>query len=304
MTLRSILFTFLVCIAIVARGAEDPAAAAPDATAAVAAPAAGAEADAAEGAAEDDPLRPEVSMELGLFGKYIWRMMNYNSHPVLQPDLSATVYGFTAEVWGVRDLTKDNRDASGNLIELDWALYYGRELDLAKVGLEDSTMEFSAGMWSYNYPNTDGPSTHELFVSASIAPAGIGEYFAPGVEVYYDIEDARDALWVEPKIEGGYTFPKIDAPVYTEALNWKLFTGLSNRAYNRFNFVDGNGDALNETAWVGGGVLLELPCKIEGADFLTITPSMQLTTIWDSDARDGSDHPDNFMWGLTVGVSF
>ena len=299
MTIRSILIAFLVCGAVVACGAEEPAAAAPEAPDAVAAPAAGTEKDAAEGAANEDPLRPEVSLELGLFGKYVWRMMNYNSHPVLQPDLSATVYGFTAEIWGVRDLTKDNRDASGNLIELDWALYYGRELEL-----EGSTLEFSAGMWSYNYPNTDGASTHELFATASIAPAGIGEYFAPGVEIYYDIEDARDALWVQPKITGGYALPKLDAPVYAEALNWNLFTGLSNRAYNRFNFVDGNGDALNETAWVGGGVALELPCKIEGADYLTITPSMQLTTIWDSDARDGSDHPDNFMWGLTVGLSF
>lgn len=300
MMLRSLLVAFLLCSAMALRGAEESVTAAPEPK--DAAPAA--EAGIAEDAADEDPLRPEVSMELGLFGKYVWRMMNFNSHPVLQPDLSASVYGFTAEVWGVRDLTKDNRDASGNLVELDYALYYGRELDLKGIGLADSTFEFSAGMWSYNYPNTATASTHELFVTAAVAPAGIGAYFKPGVEIYYDIDDARDALWVQPKITGGYALPKCTLPVYAEALNWNLFTGLSNRAYNRFSFVDGDGAELNETAWVGGGVALELPFKIEGADYLTIAPSAQFTTIWDSDARDGSDHPDNFMWGVTVGVSF
>ncbi|HAK93710.1 MAG TPA: hypothetical protein DCM87_01555 [Planctomycetes bacterium] len=235
-------------------------------------------------------LTPAVNFAAGVYNKYIWRYAVVTNEAVLQSNLSASLAGFSAGVWGNMDLTDYHRaERAGHFTELDWTLAYGNSL---------GPVAFKGGIIGYSFPSTGTPGTYEIFADVSAALPGVGSYLVPGAAVYYDIDDAKSALFAEPYLAGSAALPPAPFPVRPEAIGWRVFTGLTNGPYNRFGFGVGG------EAWLGAGAELRLPCKVDGAPFLTVTPSIAFTTIIDEEIRDAARHDDNVLVGLTLSLDF
>jgi hypothetical protein len=78
----------------------------------------------------------DVTAELPVYSKYIWRGMNNTNDWVLQPSLWIGFLGFTASVWGNTNLTDVNGN-HGQMNEWDYTLAYGLGLPF---------FEFDAGV--------------------------------------------------------------------------------------------------------------------------------------------------------------
>ncbi len=245
---------------------------------------------AADEAEAPAPLVPTVNFANSVYNKYIWRYAVVDNEAVLQSNLGAAVAGFSAGVWGNMDLTDErSSDYAGHFTELDWTLAYG-----GSVG----PLALKGGITGYNYPLTGTPGSYEVFADVSGTLPVVGQYLVPGVGVYYDIDDAKSALFVEPYLGGSAALPEVPLPFKPESIGWRFFTGLTNGPYNRYNF------AVNDYAWLGAGGELRLTCKIDGAPYLSIVPSIALTTIIDGDVRDAVRHDDNVLAGLTLSLDF
>ncbi len=245
---------------------------------------------AAGEAAAAAPPTPAVNFAAGAYNKYIWRYAVVDNEAVLQANLAASLAGFSVGLWGNMELTDyKSADRAGHFTEMDWTLAYGKSL---------GPLALKGGLIGYSFPSTGTPGTYEIFADVSGVLPGVGPYLVPGAGVYYDIDDAKSALFVEPYLGGSAALPPAPFPIRPESIGYRVSTGLTNGPYNRFGFgVDGE-------AWLGAGAELRVPCRIDGAPFLTITPSIAYTTIIDEEVRDAVRHDDNVLVGLTLSLDF
>ena len=91
------------------------------------------------------PLGPEVSAELAVWNKYVWRGIIATDDPVLQPAAEVGFGGISLGVWANLELT-DVNDSQTEFTEVDYTLAYG--LKLPMVDLE-------AGLIHYAFPALD-----------------------------------------------------------------------------------------------------------------------------------------------------
>ena len=239
-------------------------------------------------------IRPNVWLNVGAYGKYIWHGLAINRDPVLQADIGISLYGFALSVWGNMDLTDRNSPQwAGQFTEVDWTLSYTHAW---------GPFSLAGGVMSYDYPNTGAASTHEVFVEAALELPLTGPLnvitLKPGVAVYYDFDDAKDALFASPYIEGTVELPAMPLPLYPESIQCKAYTGFCNRKWNDYY------TGVDTSAAFMGGLDIAFPCKIRGVDALTLSPGVNLSTIWHRASRDRLHSKDNVVWVFNVGLEF
>ncbi len=235
----------------------------------------------------------DASASAGLFSKYVWRGMIVTDDPVLQPDLSVSVMGFGADIWGNMDLTDYHRTSEdpdglgGQFYEMDYSLSYGVSLPLLKLG---------AGLIYYDFPNTHDSATTELYISAAA-----DVLFSPSVAMYYDVDE----------IDGGYL--QLAAGYAVEMSPGTDLDLAASLGYGSADYVQGYFAGLVPdkalTSLDAGPTDLQLTAEIPYhlLPMVTVTPSVTYSTLLGdaSDAADaGNADTDAFFLGLTAGLSF
>jgi uncharacterized protein (TIGR02001 family) len=127
-------------------------------------------------------LAADISMNTAVNSRYVWRGLLVNNHAVFQPDVTVAGSGFEFNVWGSMDLT-DNYNNQFEFNEVDYTLSYN---------WHTSRAEWSAGVISYVFPNTDLSSTTEAYVGVTLKHLT----FSPSVTAYYDFDEV-DGLYLE-----------------------------------------------------------------------------------------------------------
>jgi hypothetical protein len=172
-----------------------------------------------------DFSQTEVSAEAALLTSYVWRGQVLNNDFVFQPQLTASQYGVSLNVWGNYDFGKNYYGIENDFSELDISLAYSLPLNLNDIA-------FDVGLINYNYPaNSEGfnapsnsrqqgvndQSVTELFAAAHWMT--FQEYVIPSVTLFGNIHRAKgvyilfdvvapyqisDYAWVEGGISAGW----------------------------------------------------------------------------------------------------
>ncbi|MEA2067866.1 MAG: TorF family putative porin [Verrucomicrobiota bacterium] len=171
----------------------------------------------------NDPAETKVTAEVALVSSYVWRGQVLNNDFVLQPQLTASQYGVSLNIWANYDLGKNHAGINNDFSEMDFSLAYTLPLDLNDVS-------FDVGIISYNFPangtdvdtggdeiSVNAPSTTELFAAAHWLT--FRDYVIPSVTMFGDIDQAdgvyilfdvvapyqvSDYLWVEGGVSAGW----------------------------------------------------------------------------------------------------
>jgi hypothetical protein len=222
----------------------------------------------------------DLSAEVGLYNRYLWRGLTLMDNLVLQPELSAGLGGFGLALWGNFDA--DDADGTSGFNEYDATLSYGLSLP---------TASFNLGVIYYAYPEASTLNTTEAFASASA-----GVLLSPTLTVYRDLDLFRGWYW-----EAGVSHGLPLSPVANLELSARV--GLGSERY-----LAGYFPPLAEGAAAGSltdaSITLALPWN--PVPLATITPSLSWSTLLGDAGTNIEDAGgDNDMaWGLTAAVSF
>ncbi|MCP5118832.1 MAG: hypothetical protein GY953_49095, partial [bacterium] len=151
--------------------------------------------------------RPEFSADAAFFSQYNWRGLVVTDGPVLQPALTMTYAGFSANVWGNLDLD-DANDLAGKFNEVDLTFSYSRSAGKA---------ELSAGVINYIFPNIPADATTEIF-----GAIGFDVPLNPSFGAYFDVDEV-DGTYLTADVSHTVDFPKTSSGVATA---FTLGTGL------------------------------------------------------------------------------
>ena len=233
-----------------------------------------------------------VDAEALIISKYIWRGLEVNEDPVLQPSLTVAYGGFSFNIWGNMDITNFGEDEcvytsdcesrAWQFTEIDLTLDYSHSFDKVTLG---------AGIISYQFPNWDGSEdTHEVYLAISY-----DGLLAPALTIYYDFDEI-DGFYANFSVGHSFT------------INDKTGIDLSGSI--------GYGDSDYNAAYFGvdDGALVDVNCSValpfQVTDKITITPMLNLTSIVDSDLKDSvesnscCDNETNIYGGVAVSFSF
>jgi len=197
-------------------------------------------------AAEDVPL--SVSMDTAVMSDYVWRGFLLDDDMVIQPGVSASLYGFSAAFWGRFDI--DNEDALTTSNEVDYI--FGYEYTAGPAAL-------SFGHTHYDFP--------EALVSTNEWYAGVGLDLPVGVALthYWDYSDENCGGGNGSYTELGlsYSMPVIE----TVSLDLSAAYGI-----NRELFIAGDGSvatigaALSYAVSPGLSISPSISCAIPCGD--------------------------------------
>lgn len=233
-------------------------------------------------AQEDDGLTGEI--EIAALSRYIWHGQELSRHSiVLQPSLTLSYKGFSANVWGNWD--SDPYFNGDHWNETDYTLSYDGEYGL---------LTFGAGYCYYDMDGSD--DSQEVYLTL-----GLNTLLAPTLTVYREV--GYDLYWYF-LMSISHSFP------LTEKISLDLSASvsyLSSDNAGKYPEVDGDG---NETGrefdnFHDGTLTLRLPYTV--SDRITVTPTLSYTFPLCTEARremdyfsmTGQDH--HFLYG---GVSF
>ncbi|MBN1595934.1 hypothetical protein JW933_08430 [candidate division FCPU426 bacterium] len=230
--------------------------------------------------APEIPAAP-VGLDIPVVSKYVWRGIEANEDPVLQPSLTVDFgSGFTFNVWGNMDLTGYGGKAgygnrSGEFTELDLTGEYSRSF--GSIGI-------SAGMISYIFPGL-GATTHELYgkVTAELLAS-------PALAFYSDIDEIKGSYFL---LGVSHTFA-LAAGVLT-GVDLGVNLGYGSGSYNRGYFGVDKAAPVDLVASVG------FPMSLSG---FSITPAAQYSAVLDSEIQTALDKKGYFAASLTLGLSF
>ncbi len=110
----------------------------------------------------------EVSADVAIASKYIWRGFALDNDPVMQQGIYVSSHGLTASVWGSFDI--DGND-SLNSDEVDYSIDYTHEFD---------NFSLSIGHTYYDFPGSDGAS-REFYLGGSL-----DTFLSPSLTWYHD----------------------------------------------------------------------------------------------------------------------
>ena len=144
-----------------------------------------------------------ITAELALVSSYVWRGQVLNNDFVVQPQLTASQYGVSLNVWGNYDLGDNWLGISSDFSEFDISLAYTLPLDVNEMSID-------VGIISYTFPangksnieglGTNKESTTELFASATVL--SWRDYVIPSLTFFGDIDE----------VDGTYILFDIVAP--------------------------------------------------------------------------------------------
>lgn len=228
----------------------------------------------------NDVCAQDLSLDLTYASMYVWRGAVFAEDGVFQPSFSGGMGNLSVNLWGNMDLTDEN-GTTRQMNEWDYTVDYSTAFDCIGV---------SGGIIGYTFPNSGGPGTTEFYLGASYDIVG-----APSITIYRDVE-AVNATYVS--IAGGLSIPVAGITVLD--VNGALGSGSA--AMNRALYGNGaSGAGLSD-------VLVGLSVPVTFTEMFTITPSLMLTSILDSDGEDSYDaagaDATNVVIGLTASAAF
>lgn len=219
------------------------------------------------------PSPVDVTVDVALLSRYVWRGQLVSDDPVLQPAVTASWEGLRGGVWANLDLGDANDDA-GDINEVDLFVGYERRME----GFLDWVV--SAGAIAYFFP--DGPpETYELH-----AGVALDTVLQPSLTVFYDVKE----------IDGAYVTLDVahDLSLGGRSLSLSAGAGWGDRSYNDGYF--GVRDAgLND---LHASASLPLTC---GA--VTVTPTVSLSYLLDGALRTATDTDALVTFGVVVSFS-
>jgi len=221
------------------------------------------------GVLKDLPI--EVSADIAINSKYIWRGFTLDDDPVMQQGIYVSAYGFTASVWGSFDIDADD---SLNSDEVDYAIDYTHEFD---------KFSLSIGHTYYDFPPADTASK-EFYVGA-----GLNMPLSPTLVWYHDYgeEDSGGGDGDYIVLGLSHNLPLGESPI---ALDLSGHVG-----YNHELFINGNGGDVA----IGVGLTIPLTEKI------SFSPNANYSVLF-GDLKDSNDgnQDDKFYGGFTLAFGF
>ena len=219
-----------------------------------------------------------ISLDQGIYDKYIWRGLQFNEEGVNQgaADLSydlGDLGTFGANVWYNLDLDSENGTA-GEFSEVDYTFYWEKSFDTLTIG---------AGHIYYDFSEVKLGSTREIYVSA-----GLDMTLSPTVTVYYDYVDV-DGIYVDLSI--GHSFDLNDGISLDLGANLGWADDEMSAAYY------GSEDAGFANYSVSAAVNFAL------CENVTVTPSVMYYGLLE-DADDSAAEDDDFVFGVNLNYSF
>lgn len=141
-----------------------------------------------------DSFETEISVDY--LSEYMWRGMRLTNDPVLQPGITGSYKGFSANVWVSIDQTDINEvgDHDWRIQEVDYALSY--ELPF---GSDFFSMEL--GFIHYEFHGTDYQPTQEVYASM-----GLDILLSPKLTIYADVDAADNAFYGVAEIGHSFGF--------------------------------------------------------------------------------------------------
>ncbi|MEN7972908.1 MAG: hypothetical protein ABFR47_03640 [Verrucomicrobiota bacterium] len=108
----------------------------------------------------------QVTLEAALVSSHVWRGQVQNNDFVFQPQITASQYGVSINVWANMDLGESFNGTQGDISEIDLSLAYTLPLNINQVA-------FDVGLVNYHFagnsdPAVATPSTTELFLRGTI----------------------------------------------------------------------------------------------------------------------------------------
>ena len=133
---------------------------------------------------EEDKVTGEVAASV--LSAYIWRGQELSRHSVvIQPSMTASYKGFTANLWGNLDTkpyVASGENYSSNFTETDVTLSYSRKFGIVQAGAGYLYYGLAAAATG----GSDLPDSQEIFVSL-----GLDTILAPTLTVYKEIDHYR-----------------------------------------------------------------------------------------------------------------
>ena len=242
----------------------------------------------AKGAEVEEGVPAGVSVDVAVLSAYVWRGQVLNKDAVLQPGMTASIGGFTANAWSSMNLAETETD--GEFTEFDWTASYS--FGAGPVAL-------AAGVVQYTFPNStvageDGeatayPGTVELFATAGLPDLPLG----PSLGVYWDVDE----------IEGFYAVASIGhAFELTEKATLELAASLG------FGDKDYNAGYFGHDKAAANDLLLVASLPIAMGKNATLTPSIGYAALPDTGlgdaAKEAYGEREYLFGGVALGLAF
>ena len=225
----------------------------------------------------------EVSADVGIYDKYIWRGFRLDGDKSIQPAINLSVGPFEGGFWGNFDMqSNDTLDAA----EVDG--WFGIAFDL---GIIDESLEIvgvSFGNTWYNFPDGDtglaeGSHAEELYLGISV-----DTFLSPSFTWYHDYSDEASG-----GADGNYFVFSIG-----HSFTLDEETGISLDIGEELGFND-EAIIMGDGAWSTTTLGLTIPLT----DTVSVSPMVAVTVPFGDleDANDGNQ--DDEFWG-GVAMSF
>ncbi len=210
----------------------------------------------------------EISSDIAVYSKYIWRGFKLDDDPVLQSGVYVSGYGFDLSFWGSTDLENDD---SLNSDEMDYSSSY-------TYNLEDIPLSISGGYIYYDFPPGD-TNSQEFFIGLAFS-----SILSPALTWYHDFEDESQGGG-----KGDYIVAELSHSIKIE--NSPVTVDLSGHVgYNNELFIAGS----------GGDIGCELGFTFSLSDNCSLSPNIAYSIPFGdlSDSNDGNQ--DNEFYGGVV----
>jgi len=227
---------------------------------------------------------PTASADVAILSQYIWRGQELSRDSiVIQPSMTISYMGFSANLWGNLDTDQYKSDEDDNWNETDFTLSYGKEFGMLSVE------------GGYIYYGLDGcEDTQEIFVSL-----GLDTFLSPSLTVYKDI-DAYPSWYFLLGISHAFEI--------TEKVSLELSGSVSyllSKDDDDYPEIDNGTPTGDEFENFHDGVIsASLPIAV--TKYMTITPTLSYTFPLSSDASDEMEwrskkgNDDNFIYGGVI----
>lgn len=218
----------------------------------------------------------ELSADVGVYSKYIWRGFKLDDDPVMQSGAYLDGYGFNASIWGSFDIDpKDDLNSD----EVDYSVGYTYNLNEAlKVPLS-----VSGGYTYYDFPSTSLHS-QEFYVGL-----GVDMILSPAVTWFHDFENEDEGGGKGDYVlaELSHSMPITDMPV---TLDLGGHVG-----YNHELFIRGD----------GGDIGLDAGLTLTLSKNCTLSPNIGYSIPFgDMEKSDDGNQDNEFYGGASLGFLF
>ncbi|MFC1632346.1 TorF family putative porin [Candidatus Omnitrophota bacterium] len=225
-------------------------------------------ASAAEGILPGSPV--EVSADVAIYNKYIWRGLTLDDDPVMQQGVYASMKGFTVSIWGSFDI---DSDSDPNSDEVDYSIDYTRQFD---------NFSLSLGHTYYDFPAQDAAS-YEFYIGGTLDIP-----LSPSLTWYHDYADEDSGGG-----NGDYVILALAKSFHlTDIADTPISLDLSGHyGYNHELFVDDEGSDIG----LGVGLTIPLTEKI------TLNPNINYSLPF-GDTEDLYNY--EFVGGFNLAFDF